>query len=94
MSQYLVHQINETSSIKVWLNALVTEVNGENKLENITIKNTKTGKQQCSTYRIIYIYILLQSPTQTGSIEYYKEIIMVLFLLDRIYLIVDIHKIG
>ena len=43
MSQYLVHQINETSNIRVWLNSVVTEVSGENNLENITIKNTKTG---------------------------------------------------
>ena len=37
MSQYLVHQVNEIGNIGVWLNAVVTEVNGDNRLENITI---------------------------------------------------------
>ncbi len=57
MSQYLVHQINETSNIRVWLNTVVTEVNGENKLDNIAVKNTKTGEHQnCSSCRTIHIY--------------------------------------
>jgi len=42
MSQYLIHQINETSNIKVQLNTVVTQVSGESKLEYITIMNTKT----------------------------------------------------
>ena len=33
MSQYLIHQINETSNIKVRLNTVVTEVSGESKLD-------------------------------------------------------------
>jgi thioredoxin reductase (NADPH) len=57
MSQYLVHQINETSNIRVWLNTVVTEVSGENKLENITIKNTKTGEHQTVPAAGLFIYI-------------------------------------
>ena len=37
MPQFIVHQVNETGNIGVWLNAVVTEVNGDNRLENITI---------------------------------------------------------
>ncbi len=69
MSQYLVQQINETSNIGVWLNAIVTEVNDENKLENITIKNTKTGEQQDIRYAGSLVYIGIEPATQTVSIE-------------------------
>ncbi len=57
MSQYLVHQINETSNIRVWLNIVVTEVNGENKLDNITVKNTKTGEHRTVPAAGLFIYI-------------------------------------
>ncbi len=57
MSQYLVHQINETNNIKVMLNTVVTGVNGENKLESIAIKNTKTGEQRIIPGAGLFIYI-------------------------------------
>ena len=57
MSQYLVHQINETSNIGVWLNAVVTEVNGDDRLVSITIQNTKTGEQQSVPAAGMFIYI-------------------------------------
>ena len=57
MSQYLIHQINEISNIRVWLNTVVTEISGENKLENITIKITKTGGQQSVSVAGLFIYI-------------------------------------
>ena len=57
MSLYLVHQINETSNIRVWLNTVVTEVNGENKLENIDVKNTKTGEHRTVPAAGLFIYI-------------------------------------
>ncbi len=64
--QYLVHQMNETSNIGVWLNVVVTEVNGENKLKNITIKNTKTGEYQNVPTTGLFIDILVQNHTRTG----------------------------
>ncbi len=57
MSQYLIHQINETSNIKVRLNTVVTEVSGESKLEYITIMNTKTKEQQIVPAAGLFIYI-------------------------------------
>ena len=57
MSQYLIHQINETSNIEVRLNTVVTEVSGESKLEYITIMNTKTNEQQTVPAAGLFIYI-------------------------------------
>jgi len=57
MSQYLVHQIKETEKIKVMLNSVVTEVKGDNKLEQITINNTKTGDQQSFQASGLFIFI-------------------------------------
>jgi thioredoxin reductase (NADPH) len=63
MSQYLVQQINETSNIRVLLNPVITEANDENKLENITIKNTKTGEQQDVLFEGSIVYIGIGSTT-------------------------------
>jgi thioredoxin reductase (NADPH) len=57
MSQYLIHQINETSNIKVRLNTVVTEVSGESKLEYIAVMNTKTKEQQIVPAAGLFIYI-------------------------------------
>ncbi|MDQ5842049.1 MAG: FAD-dependent oxidoreductase [Thermoproteota archaeon] len=57
MSRYLMHQLNETSNIQVLLNSKVTEVHGENRLESITITNTKTGQLQTVPTSGLYIFI-------------------------------------
>ena len=57
MSHYLIHQINETANIHVLLNSKVTEVQGENRLEFITIANTKTGQLQTFPSYGLYIFI-------------------------------------
>ena len=57
MSQYLIHQINETSNIKVRLNTVVTEVSGGSKLEYIAVMNTKTKEQQIVPAAGLFIYI-------------------------------------
>ena len=57
MSQYLMHQINETPNIHVLLNSKVTEVQGENRLESITITNTQTGQLQTVPTSGLYIFI-------------------------------------
>lgn len=57
MSQYLIHQINEPSNIKLQLNTVVTQVSGESKLEYITIVNTTTKKQQTVPAALPFIYI-------------------------------------
>lgn len=57
MSRYLIHQINETPNIHVLLNSRVTEVQGENRLEFITITNTQTGQRQTVSSSGLYIFI-------------------------------------
>jgi thioredoxin reductase (NADPH) len=57
MSQYLIHQINETPNIRVLLNSKVTEVHGENRLESIIITNTQTGQLQTVSTSGLYIFI-------------------------------------
>lgn len=57
MSRYLVDQINETSNIRVLLNSKVTEVQGEVRLESITITNTQTGQPQSFATSGLYVFI-------------------------------------
>jgi thioredoxin reductase (NADPH) len=57
MSQYLIHQINETQNIRVWLNSVITEVKGENKLESLIVTNIKTGEQREVLASGLFIYI-------------------------------------
>ena len=63
MSQYLVHQINETKNVRVWLNSVITEVKGENKLERLIITNIRTGKQRDVQASGLFIYIGAQPHT-------------------------------
>lgn len=64
MSQYLIHQINETRNIKVRLNTVVTEVSGGSKLESITVVNTKTKEQQIVPAAGLFIYIGAEPNTE------------------------------
>jgi thioredoxin reductase (NADPH) len=57
MSHYLIHQIHETDNIHILLNSKVTEAQGENRLEFITIANTKTGQLQTFPSYGLYIFI-------------------------------------
>lgn len=71
MSQYLIHQINETDNIRVWLNSVVTEVRGENRLESITVTNILTREQQNVQAAGLFIYIGAEPHTDwlTGIIQ-------------------------
>ena len=57
MSHYLVNQINRISNIKVLLNSKVVEVQGENRLQLVTIMNTQTGEQHTVDCSMLYIFI-------------------------------------
>jgi thioredoxin reductase (NADPH) len=57
MSTYLIHQINETPNIRVFLNSRVIEVCGENRLESITTTNTQTGQLETFPTSGLYIFI-------------------------------------
>jgi thioredoxin reductase (NADPH) len=64
MSQYLIHQINETDNINVWLDSAITEVKGENKLEAITVTNLVTGEQGTVPAAGLFIYIGAEPHTE------------------------------
>ncbi len=57
MSQYLIHQIDETENIHVMLNSRVSEVKGEKRLESITITNNLTGQVDSFPASGLYIFI-------------------------------------
>ena len=63
MSQYLIHQINETKNVRVWLDSVVTEVKGENKLERLIVTNISTGEQRDVQASGLFIYIGAQPHT-------------------------------
>ena len=62
MSYYLVHQIDKTYNIHVLLNSKVTEVQGENRLEFITITNTQTGQVADFSMLLYSTYLSVQYP--------------------------------
>jgi thioredoxin reductase (NADPH) len=57
MSHYLVNQINRISNINVLLNSKVVEVQGEDRLQLVTILNTQTGEQHTVGCSMLYIFI-------------------------------------
>ncbi|HEY6883051.1 MAG TPA: FAD-dependent oxidoreductase [Nitrososphaeraceae archaeon] len=57
MSHYLIDQIGKTDNIRVLLNSKVTEVQGEKRLEFITITNSQTGQVQTFPSPGLYIFI-------------------------------------
>ena len=57
MSYYLINQINGTSNIHVLLNSKLIEVQGENRLQFVTVYDTQTGQQHTVSCSILYIFI-------------------------------------
>jgi thioredoxin reductase (NADPH) len=64
MSQYFIHQISESENIRVWLNSVVTEAKGENKLAAITVTNLVTRDQQTVPAAGLFIYISAEPHTE------------------------------
>jgi thioredoxin reductase (NADPH) len=71
MSQYLVDQINETKNIDVMLSSNIEAVNGEERLESVTIYNSKNGENTTFPISSIFIFIGAQPRTDwlSGVIE-------------------------
>lgn len=57
MSQYLIDQIEETENIRVRFNTEVVSVEGTEHLENITLKNNKSGENETEPTDAIFIFI-------------------------------------
>ncbi|CAA9461693.1 MAG: Thioredoxin reductase [uncultured Rubrobacteraceae bacterium] len=57
MSEYLVKQIEETPNIEVRTNSGVAEVFGEDHLEELRIRNSKTGEEETVPAHSLFIFI-------------------------------------
>jgi thioredoxin reductase (NADPH) len=71
MSQYLVDQINETKNIDVMLSSNIEAVDGEERLESVTVYNSKNGENTTFPISSIFIFIGAQPRTDwlSGVIE-------------------------
>ena len=56
-ANYLVENISKTPNIKIWGNTEVTTVNGDRILEEIRLKNGKTGEEKTVSAKALFIYI-------------------------------------
>ena len=57
MSEYLVTQIEDNDNIEVRLNTSVIAVEGEEHLESISVKNSKTGETETAPASSLFIFI-------------------------------------
>jgi len=57
MSQYLVNQINDTENIEVCLRTNVVAVQGEQRLEAITVKNSNTDETETLPAAALFIFV-------------------------------------
>ncbi len=57
MSQYLIDQIADTKNIDVVVNTEVLEVEGENRVERIRLKNNKTEEETVHDAAAIFIFV-------------------------------------
>ena len=57
MSEYLVKQIEDIPNIEVRVNSGVAAAFGEDHLERLTIKNSKTGDEETASARSLFIFI-------------------------------------
>jgi thioredoxin reductase (NADPH) len=57
MSRYLIDQIEKTPNIQVWTHASVAEVNGESRLEQITVLCSDTNKVERVPASSMFIFI-------------------------------------
>ena len=79
MSQYLVDQINATENIDVMLSSNIQAVNGEERLESITVYNSKSGENTTFPTSSIFIFIGAQPRTDWLSDIIERETKMGLF---------------
>jgi thioredoxin reductase (NADPH) len=57
MSQYLVDELRALPTVRVWLNASVTSVQGKTQLERITIAHSDTGETEVIPAKSLFIFI-------------------------------------
>jgi thioredoxin reductase (NADPH) len=57
MSQYLIEQIQKIPNIEVWPETEIAELHGENQLEHISVRCSRTGTVDRYPARSMFIYI-------------------------------------
>ncbi|KPL04119.1 MAG: thioredoxin reductase [candidate division Zixibacteria bacterium SM23_73_2] len=67
----LQERIQKEKNTKFFLNHMATSINGENKIESITVKNRETGKEENIPFQGIFIYVGLIPNTKflEGKLE-------------------------
>ncbi len=73
MSRYLIDQIDKTKNISIISNSNVVEVKGENRLECITLENTKTGQQMVNEAVALFIFIGARPVTDWIKLNIFKD---------------------
>lgn len=73
MSQYLIDQINQTSSIEVLGYSEVVEARGNGHLEEITIENIETGERRNAAAAALFIFIGNRPFTDWINLEIIKD---------------------
>ena len=63
-SKYLVDAMNDNQKIEIRLNTDLLEVKGSNTLEQIVIKNTKSGEVQCLDASALFVFIGVRPQSQ------------------------------
>jgi thioredoxin reductase (NADPH) len=66
-SKYLVDALNENEKIEILLNTDLLEVKGSNTLEQITVKNTKSGEMQTLEAAAMFVFIGVRPQSQAVS---------------------------
>jgi thioredoxin reductase (NADPH) len=57
MSAYLIHELQRASNISVWPNTTVTGVNGQGRLEAISVRDSATGREQTEPADGLFVLI-------------------------------------
>ena len=57
MSAYLINELKRTSNISIWLNTVITRVEGRGRLEAIWLKNSLTGRERSESADGLFMLI-------------------------------------
>jgi thioredoxin reductase (NADPH) len=63
-SQYLVDALQQNPKIEIWLNTDLTAVQGKEKLESLTVKNTTTGEERTLPAAALFVFIGVRPQSQ------------------------------
>lgn len=73
MSQYLIDQIDGTENIQVMGQHEITEVNGDERLREVVVRNNEKGDQQTKSAAAVFIFIGARPMTDWISLDMIKD---------------------